>query len=66
MGYPSGYARSRREPLLLKDLGDVVFDGALGDGKLLGYLGIDQPSPEEDGYLLFAVGDPFGRFVGRW
>jgi hypothetical protein len=44
----------------------VAFDGAIGDGKLLGYLAIVQPSPEEDGDLLFAVGDPFGRFVSRW
>jgi hypothetical protein len=37
MCYPGGYPGSRSEPLLLKDLADVVFDGALGDRGLLGW-----------------------------
>ena len=62
--YPGSDSGSRREPKFLEDLADVVFNGALGDGELLGYLAIDQPSPDEESYLLLAWGEPFERFVG--
>jgi hypothetical protein len=44
----------------------VVFDGGLGDEELLDDLEVGQSSPDEDGDLLFAVGEPFCRFVSRW
>src|SRR5215216_4479873 len=45
MRYPGSYPRSRREPLLLKNLTDVVFDGALGDRELFGDLAVVNPPP---------------------
>ena len=63
---PGGDPGPRREPQLLEDLVYMVFDGMLGDRKLLRDLGVGEPPPDEERDFLLTGGKTFRSFVCRW